>query len=251
MINWKDNFSQQAAAYAQYRPQYPQTLYQLLQRIIKHHRLAWDCGTGNGQVATQLAIFFDKVIATDASTPQLAVAQSLPNLEYRLATAENSGLPSHSVDLITVAQAIHWFNIEAFYREVYRVARDEAIVAIWGYGLLTVSPAIDEIIRELYTNTLGQYWDPARKHLDDAYQNIPFPFQIIPTPRFKMQLLWSLPELIGYLNTWSSVQKFITANNSNPVTLIEPTLQRMWDKHSILKPIAWDIYLKVGRVFTA
>ncbi|BAP54736.1 SAM (and some other nucleotide) binding motif [Thioploca ingrica] len=250
-MNWKDNFSQQAAAYAQYRPQYPPALYQFLQRIIKRHQLAWDCGTGNGQVATQLAIFFDKVIATDASASQLAVAQSVPHLEYRLARAEDSGLSSHSVDLITVAQAIHWFDIEAFYREIYRVAHDEAIVAIWGYGLLTVSPAVDEIIRELYTNTLGHYWDPARKHLDAAYQNIPFPFQVIPTPRFKMQLLWSLPELIGYLNTWSSVQKFIMVNNSNPITQIEPFLQRVWDKHSILKPIVWDIYLQVGKVFAA
>lgn len=247
-MNWKDNFSQQAAAYAQYRPQYPPALFQFLQRIIKRHQLAWDGGTGNGQVATQLAIFFDNVIATDASAAQLAVAQSVPHVEYRLAPAENSGLPSRSVDLITVAQAIHWFDIEAFYREIYRVAHDEAIVAIWGYGLLTVSPAVDEIIRDLYTNTLAGYWDQARKHLDAAYQNIPFPFQVIPSPEFKMQLSWSLPQLIGYLNTWSSVQQFITTHHVNPVTLIEPILQKRWDDNTILKPISWDIYLKVGKV---
>lgn len=247
-MNWQDNFSQQATIYAQYRPQYPQLLYNFLQTIIKRHQLAWDCGTGNGQVATQLAALFKKVIATDASAAQLAAATLSPQVEYRLATAENSGLPSHSVDLITVAQAIHWFDIATFYREVERVAYDEAIIAVWGYGLLTVSPAIDAIIRELYTNILGSYWDPHRKHLDEAYQTIPFPFPVIATPLIKMQLFWSLSELIGYLNTWSSVQKFMAVNNDNPVTQLEPLLQRDWNDHSILKPITWDIYLKVGKV---
>jgi hypothetical protein len=247
-MNWQDNFSQQATIYAQYRPQYPQVLYNFLQKIIKHYQLAWDCGTGNGQVATQLAGFFKKVVATDASASQLAVAKSSPKVEYRLAEAENSGLSSQSVDLITVAQAIHWFDIAAFYREVYRVAGDEAIIAIWGYGLLTVSPAIDEIIGELYTNTLGSYWDPHRKHLDEAYQKIPFPFPVIPAPLIKMQLSWSLPELIGYLNTWSSVQKFIAVNHDNPITQIEPLLQQAWNSNAILETITWDIYLKVGKV---
>ena len=247
-MNWQDNFSQQATIYAQYRPQYPQSLYNSLQKIVKCHQLAWDCGTGNGQVATQLATFFKKVIATDASASQLAAAKLSPNVEYRLARADNSKLPSQSVDLITVAQAIHWFDIAAFYREVYRVAGDEAIIAIWGYGLLTISPAIDEIIRDLYTNILGGYWDPQRKHLDEAYQTIPFPFPVIPTPIIKMQLFWSLPELIGYLNTWSSVQKFIAVNHDNPITQIEPLLQRAWNSNSNLKPITWDIYLRVGKV---
>ncbi len=247
-MNWKDNFSQQAASYVQYRPQYPKELYDFLQQITPYKQLAWDCGTGNGQVATQLARFFTEVIATDASASQLSYAKPLPNLMYRVAHAENSGLSSHSVDLITVAQAIHWFDIETFYQEVKRVARQEAVIAIWGYGLLKVSPTIDEIIKELYTNTLGDYWDQERKHLDNAYQSIPFPFQPIPTPVFKMQLLWSLTELIGYLNTWSSVQKFTVAKNYNPVTEIKPFLNLAWGNLALLKPIYWDIYLKVGIV---
>ena len=247
-MNWQDNFSQQATSYAQYRPQYPQALYNFLQKITTRRQLAWDCGTGNGQVATQLATFFKKVIATDASAAQLAVAKSTVNVEYRLALAEDSGLPWHSVDLITVAQAIHWFDIAEFYREVCQVANDEAIIAIWGYGLLTISPAIDEIIHYLYTSILGNYWEPHRKHLDAAYQTIPFPFSIISTPTIKMQLLWSLPELIGYLNTWSSVQKFIAVNNDNPVTQIEALLQSAWGNYSDLKLITWNIYFKVGKV---
>lgn len=245
---WKDNFSKQAESYVKYRPHYPTALYQFLRSQVFQKQLAWDCGTGNGQVATQLAKFFDQVIATDASASQLAYATPRPNIEYRVAKAETSGLDSHSVNLITVAQAIHWFNFEQFYQEVRRVATEEAIIAIWGYGLLTISTAIDEILHHLYAETLDRYWDIERRHLDNAYQTIPFPFPTLPTPAFRMQVSWNLADLMGYLNTWSSVQKFLAANHANPLTAITGDLQKVWGEIQESRPVQWEIYLKVGRI---
>lgn len=247
-MNWKDNFSKQAGSYAKYRPQYPSHLYHFLMTLVENKRVAWDCGTGNGQVARCLAAVFERVIATDASASQLAYAQPLPNIEYRVAPAEESGLSSSSIDLITVAQAVHWFNFERFYSEVRRVAHHETVIAVWGYGLLQISASLDEILFHLYTEMLGRYWDAERKHLDEAYQTIPFPFQEMITPAFKMQASWYLADLIGYLNTWSSLQKFIVAENYNPLEAIEADLRKSWGDLNQPKTINWDIYLKVGKV---
>ncbi len=247
-MSWKDNFSRQADIYAKYRPKYPQYLYDFLMTLVKNNHVAWDCATGNGQVATSLAAFFDKVIATDASLSQLAYAKPLPNVEYRVAKAESSGFKSNSVDLITVAQAIHWFDFEKFFSEVRRKAHNDTVIAVWGYGLLKISANLDEILQDLYANVLGDYWDRERKHLDNAYQTIPFPFKTIPTPRFSMQLEWNLADLMGYLNTWSSVQKFIVAENYSPLEKVEADLKKSWGDRNVPKKIDWDIYLKVGKV---
>jgi SAM-dependent methyltransferase len=246
---WKDLFSRQAEDYAKYRPHYPQALYDFLVTLVEERKVAWDCGTGNGQVATQLAAFFDRVIATDASSSQLAHAIKLPNLEYRVAMAEQSGLASQSVNFISIAQAIHWFDFDPFYQEVRRVAVPGAVVAAWGYGLLKISAPLDEVLRYLYSHLLGPYWELERRHLDQAYQTIPFPFPLLNTPSFTMQSSWNLAELMGYLNTWSAIQKFRAANNNcNPLEEISEELQNRWGEALGSRPVQWDIYLKVGRV---
>ncbi len=247
-MSWKDNFSQQADIYAQYRPHYPHTLFDFLSSLASQNQLAWDCGTGNGQVATQLASHFKKVVATDASQAQIEHASLLENIDYQVTTAENSGLDTHSVNLITVAQAIHWFNFEHFYQEVRRVASKDGILAVWGYGLLRITPQLDAIIDYLYTNIVGQYWDQERRYLDHAYQTIPFPFEQLKIPNFKMTLAWSFPQLIGYLNTWSSVQKFIVQNDINPITQLTADLANCWGELESRKAIHWDIFMKVAKV---
>jgi ubiquinone/menaquinone biosynthesis C-methylase UbiE len=248
-MNWKDNFSTQAKQYAEYRPTYPKVLYDFLLQAVEAKELAWDCGTGNGQVASQLANYFNKVVATDPSQAQLVHAKSLINVEYRLATAEVSGLLNHSVDLITVAQAIHWFNFDKFYAEVRRVAREKAIIAIWGYGLLQITPSVDKILSHFYGKTLRNYWDAERKHLDNAYQTIPFPFQQLDMPRLQMEASWNLAELVGYLRTWSSVQKLMAMDHSDPLTTVVTELKSCWGDEAISQTVRWEIYLKVGKVF--
>lgn len=247
-MNWPDHFSRQAEIYAKYRPYYPKELYDFLRMLVKSKQQAWDCGTGNGQVAIQLATFFERVIATDASAAQLQYAKPLPNLEYRVSLAETSGLAAKSINLITVAQAIHWFDFEKFYQEVRRVAAEEAWLAVWGYGLLKISQPLDAILQHFYTHVVGPYWEPERKHLDQAYLSIPFPFAAIPTPTFTMQLVWTLEELVGYLNTWSSTQKFITLEKYNPVEELAMDLKKSWGTSAERKLISWELYLKVGRV---
>ncbi len=247
-ITWKDLFSKQAQNYAKYRPYYPQELYHFLVNLVEERKVAWDCGTGNGQVATQLAAFFDQVIATDASSSQLAQATQLPNLEYRVATAEQSGLRSQSINFISVAQAIHWFHFDSFYQEVRRVAVPNAVIAVWGYGLLNISAPVDEVLHHLYSHLLDPYWELERRHLDQSYQTIPFPFPTLNTPSFTMQSFWNLAELLGYLNTWSAVQKFQEVHHESPLEEITNDLQNRWGEASASKLIQWEIYLKVGKV---
>ena len=247
-MSWKDHFSQQSEHYAKYRPHYPEELYQYLLSLVTSREVAWDCGTGNGQVAVQLAQVFEKVVATDASASQINHARLLPNIEYRVACAENSGLPAHSVHLITVAQAVHWFDFGKFYEEVHRVSH-EAVIAVWGYGLLKISRSLDEPIQHFYSQTLCPYWEQERKHLDQAYRSIPFPFQTFDAPHLTMQCFWNLQDLLGYLSTWSSLQKFIKLEKYSPLEDLAVNLSTLWGSSSSeRKKVSWDLYLKVGKV---
>jgi SAM-dependent methyltransferase len=248
-MSYKDNFSAQSAIYAQYRPTYPPELIEYVAGLVEEPDLAWDCATGNGQTALELTHYFPRIMATDASTKQIEQAFAHPQIKYAIATAEESGLPDHLIDLITVAQAAHWFQFDKFYAEVRRIAKPNAILAIWGYGLMQISPEIDKVIHQLYYEILGDtYWDKERKHLDNHYTTIPFPFAIIPSPAFKIIRNWDLSDLVGYLNTWSSVQNYLKANATNPIDLIAQDLAKVWQSPDNQRLITWDIYLKVGRV---
>lgn len=246
-MTWKDNFSTQADSYARYRPHYPRELYEFLQQLQSYDN-AWDCGTGNGQVAVELAKFCNHVHATDASAAQLAHAPTHPKITYRVAHAEHSGLSDHSVDLITVAQAIHWFDFERFYAEVRRVARPNALIAVWGYGLLKIDPDLDQMIEHFYYQVVGDFWDAERKHLDQEYRSIPFPFKSLDPPQFKMSLQWDLADLLGYFATWSSVQKMLKLHLENPLDKLASQLAQQWGNPTESRAITWDIYLKLGRM---
>ncbi|MCU0443581.1 MAG: class I SAM-dependent methyltransferase [Microscillaceae bacterium] len=248
-MHYKDNFSIQASDYAKYRPSYPPELIEFVAHLAPNRGVAWDCATGNGQTAVELTQYFAQVIATDASTKQIEQAFAHPKVQYAVASAENSGLPDTSIDLVTVAQAAHWFQFDNFYQEIRRVVKPRAILAIWGYGLMQISPAIDQVIHRLYYQILGDtYWDKERKHLDNHYQTLPFPFALLPAPEFKIQRHWNLAELIGYLHTWSSVQNYIKKNTANPLDLIRDELTEVWKNPDNQHLTTWDIYLKVGEV---
>ncbi|HAS46943.1 MAG TPA: SAM-dependent methyltransferase [Microscillaceae bacterium] len=253
-MSFKDNFSKQASLYARYRPVYPQALYDFLLQQVSNKTTVWDCATGNGQVAKILAQYFEQVIATDASKAQIDHAVQLPNIEYHVATAEDSGLANNSVDFITVGQAAHWFRLSRFYEEVQRVAKPGAMLAIWGYGLgyfetkVGNAARLNQMIQHFYTQVVGPFWDEERKHLDKAYETITFPYEQIPAPDFKMHLEWSLQDLVGYLKTWSSVQKYLVQHNRNPVDLLVPELSDAWGETSKMRTITWDVYLKFAKV---
>src|SRR5216110_2684818 len=127
-MKFKDHFSGQAVEYAKFRPHYPGELFEYLTSISPRHELAWDCATGNGQAAVGLARHFDSVIATDASAQQIASAELNDRISYRVAPAEASGIDSASVDLTLAAQALHWFDIDRFFREAKRVSRKNGVL---------------------------------------------------------------------------------------------------------------------------
>lgn len=242
----KDNFSRQSKLYSKFRPGYPPELYEFIFSHVKNYQSAWDCGTGNGQVATVLAKKFKSVVASDISEQQLSQAPATENVTYVKAAGQLSDLPGSHFDLITVAQAIHWFDFETFYKEVDRVGKQGSLLAVWGYSLLSVNDEIDPFIKDFYENKIGFYWDPERKMLDERYRHIPFPFTEIASPDFQIESNWSLQQMEGYLNTWSSVQKYITVNNENPVDEVIDALRTLWKDKTL--SVRFPVFLRLGKV---
>lgn len=241
----KDRFSTHASQYAAFRPVYPPELYNFIFNHVKNFETAWDAGTGNGQAAKALAKRFKKVYATDISEKQLENASRAENIMYSLG-GELIDLPDRSVDLITVAQAIHWFSREKFFAEAKRVGKPSSVAAVWGYGLLNISPEIDLLLHDFYVNIIGPYWDPERKLIDDRYRTIYFPFEEITSPPFMFSFQWTLEELQGYLTTWSSVQKYMNVHGMNPVEPLIGKIQPMWEKER--QVINFPLFLRCGRI---
>jgi ubiquinone/menaquinone biosynthesis C-methylase UbiE len=246
LYRMKDNFSTLSDIYVKYRPTYPQELFDFILNYVKNKQAAWDCGTGNGQAAKELARYFEKVFATDISQKQIDKAYQASNIFYSVQPAEQTNFPDDTFDLITISQALHWFQFDKFYAEVKRVAKPGAWIAAWTYTLPGISPAIDELINHHHYNRLGKYWDNERKYVDDNYTTLSFPFSEIQTPVFTIQLEWTLKELEGYLNSWSGLQKFIAANQFNPVDELIKQIQPYWEKEKM--KIVFPVYLRMGQI---
>lgn len=245
-MNFKDHFSVQSADYARFRPRYPNKLYDFIFEHVKNKRIAWDVATGNGQVAIVLAEKFEKVIATDASENQIRHATERPRVIYKVSTAENSGLPDAIADLITVGQALHWFDFDKFFSEVERTAKPGCFFAAWGYKLHHISSEIDVVTKRFYEEIVGPYWPKERAYVDNSYNNISFPFKTIEAPAFKLQWKWNMNELMGYLYTWSSTQLYIKDKGHNPVDLIEAAMSEAWGNPEEEREVMWPIFLKAG-----
>jgi len=243
----KDNFSSQSDKYARFRPTYPDALYNYLLSLVPARDNAWDCGTGNGQVAQVLAGSFKKVSATDISRQQIENAFVHERIEYSVQPAENTSFPDDSFDLITVAQAIHWFDFDAFYKEVIRAIRNKGILAVIGYGLIQLSPSLDRVMATFYRDVVGPYWDKERKYIDDNYRTIPFPFDEIKSPPFENTLEWTFEHLIGYLGTWSAVKHYEKATGRYPVDLIREELKKAWGNSATCTG-RLPILLRVARI---
>jgi SAM-dependent methyltransferase len=247
-MSFKDHFSAQATDYARFRPDYPAGLFAWLAGIAPMRDTAWDCGTGSGQAAVGLAAHFRHVIATDPSRRQLDHAEPHPRVEYRQASAEVSLLDTASVDLVTVAQAIHWFDLEKFYAETKRVLKPGGAIAAWTYTLLDVEAGIDELLTDFYRNVVGPYWPPERRMVDDRYRSLPFPFEPLVPPAFEISTEWSRDDLLGYLGTWSATQAYIKARGSDPLEDFGRRLLPLWPDPAQKKILRWPLHLRVGRV---
>ncbi len=246
MSNFKDHFSDASAAYAKFRPTYPDTLFTWLADLCHEHECAWDCATGSGQAAIELAQHFKQVIATDASSEQVTHASGPANVRFRVAPAEASGLDSHSIDLITVAQAVHWFDLPHFYAEVIRVLKPGGVFALWGYGRLSLPTGMDAVFQRFYGETIGPYWPPERALIDEEYRSLDFPFAEIPTPEFLIEVEWNLPRLLAYLSTWSAVKRYAVQNGENPLPGLQDALAPLWGDQNKIKRLRWPLFLRVG-----
>lgn len=246
--SFPDHFSGVSGAYAEFRPRYPEALFDWLAGLVPRGELAWDCATGSGQAALALAPRFARVVATDASAEQVAAAPPHPRVEYRVARAEESGLSADSVDLVTVAQALHWFDRPAFYGEADRVLRRDGALAVWTYGHPRLdTPAADEVFQRFYSGTVGPYWPPERALVDAGYRTIDFPFRQVEPPAFEMETRWPLAALLGYVGTWSATTRFRGAKGFDPVPRLATELAARWGDPAEPRRIHWPLSLRVGR----
>lgn len=235
---FNDHFSDGSAEYAENRPGYPDVLYRFLAEQCANQRLALDCATGNGQAAIGLSAYFDHIIATDASEEQIAAAISNPKIDYRVATAEHSGLAANSVDLITVAQALHWFDQARFFAEAERVLHPGGLLASWCYAICRVSDDCDALVMRLYEDLVGSYWPVERHYIDSRYATIAFPRPRLAAPEFEMRVDWSVQRMLGYLRTWSACKRYIDERGEDPVSIIEPELTKAWGG---VRPVSWPV----------
>lgn len=247
MSGFKDHFSSASDRYAAYRPDYPAALFAWLASRCTERGTAWDCATGSGQAALGLAPHFRRVVATDASAEQIQHAEAHPDIDYRVAPAEASGLADRSIDLVTVAQAAHWFDLPRFYREVSRVLRPGGVLALWGYGRMVLPGEMDAPFLRFYSETIGPYWPPERALIDDAYRSLDFPFAEIEAPTFFIEVEWSLRRLTDYLSTWSAVKRYQTARDHDPLPALMAELMPLWGDADTAKKLQWPIFLRVGR----
>lgn len=243
----KDYFSHHSKTYATFRPTYPAALYEFVYKHLHGREIAWDCATGNGQVAQELSKRFKTVYATDISEQQISHGYQADNIIYSVSPAEQTTFQSDQFDLITVGQALHWFDLEKFYGEVHRVSKPNGLLAVWGYALLSINPEIDQRFMHFYNHVVGPFWDSARKLVEDEYRTVPFPFDEIPSPKFSIEVEWNRGQFAGYLSSWSATQKFIKSKNTDPVPEFIDTVKKYWDDQEH-KRVSFPVFLRLGRV---
>jgi len=247
-MSFKDHFSGHAGTYAAARPHYPEALFAWLAALPARHELAWDAGCGNGQASVALARHFQRVIGTDPSAAQIAAAAPAENVEYRVEPAEAPSIKDASVDLVTVAQAYHWFDLPRFDAAVRRVLRPGGTLAVWSYGLCRVTPEVDALYDELYEPVLGPYWPAERAHVENGYRDLPFPFEeSIDAPVFAMQPAWTLAQYLAYLRSWSATQRYLQARGEDPVERMAPRFAAAWGEPMTEREVRFPLRLRVGR----
>jgi SAM-dependent methyltransferase len=243
-----NHFSSHAALYASRRPHYPDELALFLASCTPKHDLAWDVGCGSGQLSVLLGERFEQVIATDASREQIAQSVPHPKVVYQVQPAERSELKDHVVDLVVAAQAAHWFDLDCFYEEVRRVGRAHGAVALVSYGIVRIDARIDPVVSRFYGETLKGHWPPERRHVEDGYRSIAFPFPDIDAPAMEMAADWNLPEFLGYVDTWSAVRSLERQRGRAPFDAFAQELGRVWGSSREPRTIRWPLALRVGRL---
>lgn len=245
---FKDYFSASAAEYATFRPKYPAALFDFVASLPERRRAVWDCATGNGQAAVPLAERFERVVATDASAEQIAHATAHPRVTYGVALADASGLEDASMDLVTVAQALHWVPLDRFSAEVRRVVVPGGALAVWCYTRPVLEGELDATLLRFYSGTCGPYWAPDRKLVDQGYEGIPLPIDEVEAPPLNIDSQLTLAEFGGYVRTWSATQKLAKAIGRDPVIDVEDELRPHWGADGERRLVRWPVRMRAGRV---
>lgn len=243
-----DHFSAHSAQYVSARPTYPAELFERLAGLSPSNSYAWDCGTGNGQAAMALADHFCRVVGSDMSENQIGQAPTHPRVRYCVTLAEGSCFPRHYFDLVVVAQALHWFNIDEFYREIERVTKPRGVLAAWCYQKPRINSAIDDVVDAFYTNTLDTYWSPERKHVEAGYTTLSFPFDEIAMPAYSIEQWWDLDQWARYVRSWSATQRYMKSRSEDPVVPLVERLAGIWGAPREKHLVTWPMYLRVGRL---
>lgn len=247
-MSFKDQFSAHADTYAAARPNYPDELFEFLSEQCVGHDLAWDCATGNGQAAVSLAPFFKRVIASDASAAQIQQARSISNVEYQLRLAETAFLEPASCDLVVTAQALHWFDIDAFFRNAENCLKTKGVLAVWCYGLHWINDAVDKVVYRLYEEILSDFWPPERRLVESLYADIQLPFEKKFEQKFPMSQQWTLQQLCGYITSWSALQRYMEKHGDNPLQLIYGDLVAAWGTDLDKKlTVNWPLKVKLAQ----
>jgi len=246
-MTFKDYFSGHARDYSAFRPRYPAHLFSYLASLCVTRGLAWDCATGSGHAAMGLIEHFREVIATDASENQIVNARPARGIAYSVARAESSGMESASADLITVAQALHWFDIDAFAEEANRVLKEQGVLAVWTYGLLTFGEGLDPIVEHFYSDIVGDYWPFERRMVESGYAEIVMPFDEISAEPVDMTEYWKFADLLGYLSTWSAVRAYEEAQGSNPLERVHDEMLREWGDPATVRAATWPLSMRIWR----
>lgn len=243
----RDHFTPLASAYAEFRPTYPAALFDWLAEISPGRGLAWDCACGSGQATQDLAVRFERVFASDTSAAQLAAAPAHARVEYRQAAAEASGLETACIDLITVAQALHWFDLPGFYAEARRVLKSGGALAVWSYGVLKLDDSrVNALVQHFYHAVVGPYWPAERILVEQGYRSLAFPFAERAAPTFALRADWNLPRLLGYFRSWSATGRYRQARGADPVIPLTKEIARVWGDPEQKRTVTWPLALRVG-----
>jgi SAM-dependent methyltransferase len=247
-VAFQDHFSGHAAGYAQARPTYPEQLFSWLASRCPRRAFAWDAGCGNGQASVALARHFDAVYASDPSAAQIAAARPQARVRYAVEAAEACSLPDRQADLVAVAQALHWFDQDRFHAQVARVLRPDGLFAAWSYEHCHVTPAVDVVFEPLYTEALGPWWPPERRHVEAGYRTLPFPYDEIETPAIELRCDWTLAQFLAYLRSWSACQRRLAAEGVDAVAQYADAFAAAWGEPGTVRAVRWPLTLRAGRL---
>ena len=242
------DYSSYAKQYARSRPRYPEELFTYLASLVEQHDLVWDCATGNGQAAVSLTKYFKKVIATDVSNEQINNAIKHERIKYKVCKAENSLIDSRSIDLVTVASALHWFNLENFYKEVKRVLKPGGVLAAWTYHIGYIEPPFDQLFFRFYKDVLSEYFVEGARLVDNKYSEIKLPGVPIETKGYFMSADWNLTKMLGFIESWSGTQEYKKVNRKNPIDLISGELKQLWGNPEQTHTLRWPLFIKISRL---